>query len=162
MSNILNKNFNELGVRFSKYLKAKNIGNNKFAEKIGMSKSQISNIVNGKTFGTDKMFKILNCCPDLNANWLFREEGNMLSKEIVKTDTTRIQEYEEKIRLLENTIKDKDKIIALQEKQLNYTKKGSLEMPPLPLVAEPNIKYPQSPLTQENTPKHKKESKRKR
>ncbi|EKT3958110.1 helix-turn-helix transcriptional regulator [Flavobacterium psychrophilum] len=65
-------NFNELGVRFYKYLRGKNLGINDTARILDLSGSQISNIKNGKVFGTDKMYKILNEFKDLDANWLFR------------------------------------------------------------------------------------------
>lgn len=71
-------NFINLGERFGNYLKYKGLGNNKTAEILGFSGSQVSNIVNGKVFGTDKIFKILNVFQDIDANWLFRNEGEML------------------------------------------------------------------------------------
>ncbi len=66
------KNFKELGVRFAKYMKNNDLGVNEMAKKLDFSGSQISNIRNGKVFGSDKMFKILNTYEDIDANWLFR------------------------------------------------------------------------------------------
>ena len=53
------KDFKEVGVRFSKYLIKKGLGVNETARLLGYSGSQISNIKNGKVFGADKMFNIL-------------------------------------------------------------------------------------------------------
>ncbi|MBS9774825.1 MAG: helix-turn-helix transcriptional regulator [Tenacibaculum sp.] len=68
------ENFKEFGVRFTNYMTNKKLGVNKMAEKLNFSGSQISNIRNGKVFGTDKLFKILNTYTDIDANWLFRGE----------------------------------------------------------------------------------------
>ncbi|MGQ2108053.1 S24 family peptidase [Ornithobacterium rhinotracheale] len=59
----------------------KTLGVNKIAEILDFSGSQVSNIKNGKVFGTDKLFKILNTFPDLSAEWLLLGEGEMLKTE---------------------------------------------------------------------------------
>ncbi|MCK0200676.1 helix-turn-helix domain-containing protein [Ornithobacterium rhinotracheale] len=56
----------------------KTLGVNKIAEILDFSGSQVSNIKNGKVFGADKLFKILNTFPDLSAEWLLLGEGEML------------------------------------------------------------------------------------
>lgn len=69
------ENFKKLGYRFAKYMKDNDLGVNEMAKKLEFSGSQISNIRNGKVFGSDKMFKILNIYEDIDANWLFRGKG---------------------------------------------------------------------------------------
>lgn len=64
--------FSDLGKRFAKYLKDNGIGINKAGKIVGETGGQISNICNGKVFGADKMFNILNTFEDLDANYLFR------------------------------------------------------------------------------------------
>lgn len=72
------KNFEEIGKRFFKFMNHKTLGVNKIAEILDFSGSQVSNIKNGKVFGADKLFKILNTFPDLSAEWLLLGEGEML------------------------------------------------------------------------------------
>lgn len=80
-------NFKDLGSRFVKYMENNELGVNKMAKKLDFSGSQISNIRNGKVFGTDKLFKILNNYTDLDANWLFRgEELNKLNSQNNQTE----------------------------------------------------------------------------
>ncbi|WP_130735562.1 helix-turn-helix transcriptional regulator [Flavobacterium sp. J27] len=113
-------NFNELGVRFYKYLKTKGLGVNDTAKLLGLSGSQISNIKNGKVFGTDKMFKILNKFEDLDANWLFRG----VSKEIPNVDINHLDyvielQKERIIDLKKENAELKKEIKALQAKISN-------------------------------------------
>lgn len=77
----MNENFKEIGVRFKKYLRHKDLGTNQAASILGFSGSQVSNITNGRKFGTDKAFIILNTFNDLDSEWLFRGNGNMIKKE---------------------------------------------------------------------------------
>lgn len=69
--------FPELGARFQEYLKYKGFKGKDIAGKTGFSASQISNIIKGKVFGTDKLFNILNIYTDLNADWLFTGNGKI-------------------------------------------------------------------------------------
>ncbi|HCY81886.1 MAG TPA: XRE family transcriptional regulator [Xanthomarina gelatinilytica] len=107
------KNFKEIGFRFKKYLKHNDLGVNEVAKILGFSGSQVSNIINGKNFGSDKMFKILNHFTDLNPDWLFTGDGSMLktkTKEESNTDTRdqyiielqreRIEDLKEKVNEL--------------------------------------------------------------
>lgn len=72
------ENFEVVGLRFKQYIDNKAIGNNQAAKKLGFSGSQVSNIVNGKVFGADKLFKILIVFDDLNPAWWLRGIGKML------------------------------------------------------------------------------------
>ncbi|QXP61669.1 helix-turn-helix transcriptional regulator [Olleya sp. HaHaR_3_96] len=101
--------FNEVGLRFYKYLKNKGLGVNDTARKLGFSGSQISNIKNGRVFGTDKVYKILNEFKDLDANWLFRGVSN----EIPEVD----------INQLDYTIElQKERIIDLKKENAELKK----------------------------------------
>lgn len=66
-----------LGERLRAYLKHKGIGVNQAARLVGTSGSQISNILHGKVFGTDKLYSILNTFNDLNIEWLLEGKGEM-------------------------------------------------------------------------------------
>ncbi|GLB51745.1 transcriptional regulator [Neptunitalea chrysea] len=83
-------NFEEIGARFRIYLEYKGIGINEAARKTGVSGSQISNIVNGKNFGTDKLFNILNVFTDLSSEWLFFEQGEMIKSEDVVSEPNKV------------------------------------------------------------------------
>ncbi|PKP26626.1 MAG: XRE family transcriptional regulator [Bacteroidetes bacterium HGW-Bacteroidetes-2] len=85
------KNFEDIGERFKQYLIYSNLGVNKAAEKLGFSGSQVSNINNGKVFGSDKLFKILNVFSDINPTWLLTGEGDML-RETTKESVSTIDE----------------------------------------------------------------------
>ncbi|MCJ1806944.1 MULTISPECIES: helix-turn-helix domain-containing protein [Flavobacterium] len=99
--------FEDLGVRFNRYLISKGLGVNQIARILELSGSQISNIKNGKVFGADKMFKILNTFTDLDANWLFRGE----SMEHPEIDINRL-----------------DYIIELQKERIIDLKKENAEL----------------------------------
>lgn len=106
-------NFKDLGDRLRKYLIFREIKNKDIAEKLGFSGSQVTNIIQGKVFGSDKLFKILNYYPEINANWLFTGEGEMLNsnkkeeKRDVERDigTSLVEQYEARLG-------DKDEIIS--------------------------------------------------
>ncbi len=114
------KNFKDFGVRFSKYMEINNIGVNKMAEKLSFSGSQISNIRNGKVFGTDKLFKILNVYTDIDANWLFRGEEQ---KSIEIVDNTKyIELLEENIELRKEIDHLKDLLFEQSKQNINIKK----------------------------------------
>lgn len=97
-------NFEDLGKRFDKYLKDNNLGINETAKKFDFSGSQISNIKNGKVFGVDKLFKILNEFNDIDANWLFRGVKFDSNDNVNSND--------------DNTIIVQNKLILMQEKEI--------------------------------------------
>jgi len=61
---------NEISKRLSKYLKDNNIGVNELGRMSQTSGAQVSNIINGKVYGVDKLLKILNIIPSEEANWI--------------------------------------------------------------------------------------------
>lgn len=78
---------------------------NRFADRTGMSKANVSKIKNGEIKIKRSVSKILEAYPQVNRLWLETGEGypGDISIELVKTH------YEEKIKRLENVI---DRLIA--------------------------------------------------
>lgn len=64
--------------RLIEYIKYKGVGQNKFAESIGVSSGYVNNI--RKSIQPDKIFSISKKYPDLNTGWLLTGEGTMLRK----------------------------------------------------------------------------------
>lgn len=62
--------------RLIEYIKYKGIGQNKFAESIGVSSGYVNNI--RKSIQPDKVLSISKEYPDLNTGWLLTGEGAML------------------------------------------------------------------------------------
>ncbi len=67
-----------IGKRFKAYLDHKEIGINQAGRDIGTSGAQISNIINGKKWGTDKLLSIINAYQDLSVEYLLLGKGEML------------------------------------------------------------------------------------
>lgn len=78
---------------------------NRFADRTGISKSNVSKLRNGEIKIRNSIFKILDTYPQVNRIWLETGEGypGDISIELVKAH------YEEKIKRLENII---DKLIG--------------------------------------------------
>jgi transcriptional regulator with XRE-family HTH domain len=66
-----------LGKRLGEYIDYKNISMNKLGKLIGTSSGQISIIISGKKFGTDKLLNIIAALPELNPDWLLTGQGHM-------------------------------------------------------------------------------------
>lgn len=127
--------FSDLGNRFSKYLEYKGLGINKTAKIFGFSGSQISNIVNGKVFGTDKMFNILNVFKDLDANFLFRGGTEMIINN--KTIIDEPNPIRDKlIERQDQLIAARDEKIAALEKEISELKKAQENPSGYGMVAE--------------------------
>lgn len=133
--------------RLKQYIDIKGFSNSSFEKKNNLSNGYIgTQIKRNADLGEGVLNKVLDNCLEINPEWLLTGKGKMLrgeKKETPALTPSEKQQLEEKIHLLENIIKDKDKIIALQEKQLNYTKKGDFELPPLSMVAEEQEEYPE-------------------
>ena len=67
-----------IGERFGEYLDYKEVSMSSAARITNTSPTQISNIIKGKKYGTDKLIAILDGFRDLNPMWLLFEEGEML------------------------------------------------------------------------------------
>lgn len=150
--------------RVIQLIEYKGIAKEVFYKKIGMTSASFRGKAKESPLNSNAIENILSEIPDANPEWLLTGNGKMLRGEKKETPTlspSEKQQLEDKIHLLENTIKDKEKIIKLQEEQLKHSKKVNLEMPPLRMAAEPQAQYPVPPLIQEHAQKHKKEPKRK-
>jgi transcriptional regulator with XRE-family HTH domain len=66
------------GQRLKAYLDYKNIGINQLGRMTDTSGSQISNIISGKNYGVEKLFSVIEVCPDLNVYWLIYGSGEMI------------------------------------------------------------------------------------
>ncbi len=115
------KNFEDLGNRFINYMKINNIGVNKMAKKLNFSGSQISNIRNGKVFGADKLFKILNTYKDIDANWLIKGEQSQNNI----NDSKYIELLEDNIRLRKKVDKLKEELLAKDVKEKGKKRRAS-------------------------------------
>ncbi len=75
---------------------------------------------------SDTIDKIISKYPEISTDWLVLGKGEMLKSENSNTTETleesEKKQYEAKINLLEKNLKDKDKIIILQEEQINMLK----------------------------------------
>lgn len=76
--NEINIDISKVGKRLSEYLQSISIGTNETGRILGTSGSQVSNILNGRNFGVDKLLLILSHFPNLNPIWLLTGEGSML------------------------------------------------------------------------------------
>ncbi len=66
--------------RLKRFIQHTGLNNNKFAEKVGLSGAQVYYMVNAqKNFGIDKLLKIFNTFPELNAEWLLKGKGDMVA-----------------------------------------------------------------------------------
>jgi hypothetical protein len=70
-------NLEGIGKRLSKYLKDNDIGLNELGRMSNTSGAQVSNIINGKVYGFDKLLKIINVLPELDLNYLIYGDENM-------------------------------------------------------------------------------------
>jgi phage repressor protein C with HTH and peptisase S24 domain len=92
---------NEIGERLSKYLTDNNIGLNDMGRRSQTSGAQVSNIINGKVYGIDKLFKILNVLPKEDSEWILsgqkmiRENDKVNDKVITKNAPLIVNEPQE-------------------------------------------------------------------
>ncbi len=128
--------------RILEYIDFKGVKKSDFYRNTGIARSVLD-----KSSGLteDNVAKFIAFYEDVNPEWFLTGKGTML-----KTDTSNIEplhfsekeQYEKTIHLLESALKDKEKIITLQEQRIESLKKGDFEMPPLPMFAESDAEYP--------------------
>jgi len=113
------------------YLKFKNLSKREFYLKTGLSNGFLDS---GKYIGTDKLTTILNSFPDLSMNWLILNKGEMI-KEIKEEEfqqntkeqyhsLIQIESLQEYNKLLQDLIKEKDKLIIEKERVINLLMKS--------------------------------------
>jgi hypothetical protein len=87
----------EIGQRIAHFFKKHNIGVNQAGRDTGTSGAQISNIINGKTYGVDKLLNIFNAYPSLNKEWVLTGVGEMenvpsnVLPDVLKSSDTKIK-----------------------------------------------------------------------
>ncbi|HRE51768.1 MAG TPA: hypothetical protein PK339_10110 [Flavitalea sp.] len=115
-------------------MKLKNISAHSLERSCEIANGYLKKQWKGKgTIGTEILEKIVNRYVDLSLLWLITGEGNMLQYEQPVSSNLELQDEEkiyqsadtvirllrDKVKLLEHTVADKEKIIALLERQIN-------------------------------------------
>lgn len=100
-----------------------------FADLTGVTKQEVSLYTNRKTPSKNFLDKVLTALPNVNKNWLWRGEGEMLINDlpntnILKTKTTTMTSTKTFEHLF-NMIMDLEHRVASLEKALNTSKKKS-------------------------------------
>ena len=108
------------GQRLREFIKNQGLTQDEFGEKIGKSRTQISNLVNNRSSITKTNVKYLTSLfPLLNINWLLTGEGNMLlDGEITKNESK--QSLSDRLyNDLKDQLKKKDRTIDTLSSQLS-------------------------------------------
>lgn len=85
--------FNDIGERFKQIRKHYNLTQQLFSISLGISRSHISNIENGREKPSDTLLMLLNSKYHINTEWLLEGKGNMLINDI---DVVTSEEFERK------------------------------------------------------------------
>lgn len=85
--------FNDIGERFKQIRKHFNLTQQLFSISLGISRSHISNIENGREKPSDTLLMLLNSKYHINTEWLLEGKGNMLINDI---DVITSEEFERK------------------------------------------------------------------
>lgn len=64
--------------RILQFIDSKGISKNKFSNEIGLSNSYMTKMEGNSSIGSKIILKIVSTYPDLNLNWLFTGQGEML------------------------------------------------------------------------------------
>jgi transcriptional regulator with XRE-family HTH domain len=74
--------------RLKEFMLSKSVSAAEFADRIGVQRSNISHILNGRNNpGAQFLEKLLTAFPDLNADWLITGRGEMLKNEKISPET---------------------------------------------------------------------------
>ncbi len=147
--------------RLVQVIELKGIAKEKFYKKIGSTSANFRGNARKTPLRSDIIENVLSEISDLSPEWLLTGKGAMLKTDTSNTeplDTSEKVQYEEKIRLLENTLKDKEEIIKLLREQVDSLKKGDFDfsscLDMLDMVAETSKEYaPNTQLKGEKTRK---------
>ena len=99
-----------LGKRISDFLDTKHSKTIEAAEYLDVSAAYVSKLRSGtKQIGQSTIAKLVNKYPDLNLNWLFTGEGNMLKNDVGNREIIQIREksskgYQKKYDEIENRL----------------------------------------------------------
>lgn len=116
---------NKIIERLDEYMRYAGLNDNKVTVQCGLSNSIIGNArKRGKSLNGDNIVKIISSYRDLNARWLLTGEGEMLSSDVVQSDSEIIQflkkqnkELMDKIDQLNRELGDKERQIAELKKE---------------------------------------------
>ena len=106
--------------RLKEVVKYSSLSQNKFAIKADIDKGAISTMLSGSRFGVDKLTKILNAFPEISAEWLLRNQGEMILRDEQNPATTEeiegmykelLSEKDEEIQHYRELIKDQAETI---------------------------------------------------
>ena len=113
----------ELVKRLNLYLKSKGISVNKFATIAGINQSGLRRTLLGLMKpSAEYLTAILDAFPELSAEWLMRGKGQMLNNDVSEDELAALAGV---VSDLTETLKEKNKIIAMLNKQIEENKKGN-------------------------------------
>ncbi len=101
-------------LRIKEFLGKEKITKNKFYTKTGISNGYLDKV---KSIGSDKIEIIINTFPELNLYWLISGEGQMIVSNESPMEGSDSFYLKKEIRLLQDNLKDKERIISLYEKK---------------------------------------------
>lgn len=107
--------------RLMRFIKSQNLSQGKFERMCGMSNGYLCNIK--QSIGSSKIQSIAMAFPQLNTEWLLTGVGDMLNEGYTTFDpvgvaTPTAPNLENEIILLKAQLEEKEKMIALLQKQL--------------------------------------------
>lgn len=103
--------------KLKQYLDSKGVSPTAAERMLGWS---VGAFTKAKSITSDRAKELLLYFPDLSAEWLMRDEGEMIKQPLSPTvDIDRIATLVDTIASLQKTIAEKDKTIALLTNQLN-------------------------------------------
>ena len=123
----------KVGERIDSYLKLKGIGINQLGRLTKTSGTQIVNIIQGKKFGLDKIYLLLEVLPDLSPNWLLFGEGEMLKESDVKVTAldkviNENESLKKEIENLRTQLSYQDKAVDAYQKSFTLATKANEDL----------------------------------
>ena len=116
------KQLEAIGKRLRVYLKTKGIGINELGRMSGTSGGQISFILQGRTYGIEKLMNIFECCPDLDNDWLLFGEGRMIKENVIDRSNNKtkiLAEDSERYAKTHNIDSLRNKLALVQKKHID-------------------------------------------